>query len=298
MGLNDLKGVIPALATPLTDNEEIDEKALRKIVKRVIAAGVHGVLVLGSSGEGVMLNQKERNRAVEVVVDEVKGRVPVIVGTGGINTKNVKENNKMAAGCGANYALVVPPFYFHLRQEDIKEFYLEVAAASAIPILIYNIPQNTKINVALETIETLSKNGNIVGIKDSSGDWDYFQQLVFKYQNEEFKVFAGKANILYSGLLIGASGSITPVPNICPEIEVELYNCILSNDLVRARELQKKALEIASLFKYSVLPVSVKLIAALEIMGICKNVLIKPLPRASKEEINILKDKLKELAIL
>ena len=295
MGLNDLQGVIPALATPLTINEEVDEAALRRNVQRIVAAGASGVLVLGSAGEGVMLNEKERFHAVEIVVDAVAEKIPVITGTGDLNTKKVKENNRIVAGLGVKYALAVPPFYFHLRQEDITEYYLDIAAEDTIPILIYNIPQNTKLNVELKTIEVLSRIDNIVGIKDSSGNWDYLQQLVLNYQNERFKVFAGKANLLFNAFLIGAAGSITPVPNIDPKVEVELYTSILDNNLKTAIEKHKRVLAIAELFKNDVLPVSVNLNAALKIMGICNGITIKPLPQASNKVVEELRNKLMEL---
>jgi len=298
MKLNDLRGVIPALATPLTINEEIDERSLRKIVKRVIEAGVNGVLVLGSTGEGVMLNEKEKICAMEIVIDEVKGKIPVMVGTGDLNTKKVKENNRIAASMGAKYALVVPPFYFQLRQEDIMEYYQDIAADETIPILIYHIPQNTKISADIHIIEKLSKIENIVGIKDSSGELGFFQQLVFNCQNEKFKVFAGKANIVYTGFLIGAAGSITPIPNIDPGIEIDLYNSILNNNLDRALDIHKRILNIAELLKNDVLPVSVNLMVALEIMGLCDKFMIKPLPQASENIIKDIKNKLKELYLI
>lgn len=295
---DDLKGVFPALITPLTKDETIDEKALKQIIKSVLDEGVNGLVILGSSGEGVMLDSKEKYRAIEIAVNEANGRVPVIAGTSDISTRKIKENNRMAANLGASYVLVFPPFYFKLRNSDVKDFYTDLASENTIPIILYNIPQNSKITIEPAVIEDLSKLPMIAGIKDSSGNWPYLQNLILNYQNEKFKVYVGNAKNLYAAFTAGVAGSITPVPNLDPKTELDLYKNVVSNHYDKALELQKRESKIASLFEYDVLPVSIKAKAALKIMGKCENTTIKPLPEASAAVQEEVKRVLGELNLL
>ncbi|HLW33973.1 MAG TPA: dihydrodipicolinate synthase family protein, partial [Aequorivita sp.] len=161
-----------------------------------------------------------------------------------------------------------------------------------------NVPQNTKIHIDLKAVEKLKKTSNIVGIKDSSGNWDYLQELILAFQDEFFKVFVGNAKNLYAAYTAGAAGSITPVSNLDPKAETVMYDNIVNGDLIQALENQKRALKIASLFEYEGLPVCVKAKAAMALMGLCKNRNLKPLPQVASKDIEEVKNVLLELGLL
>lgn len=290
------KGSFPALATPLNYQEEVDEKALKKLVNRVLDAGANGVLVLGTAGEGPILERKEKYRAIEIVVDEVNGRVPVLAGTGDISTKAVKQNNKEAARLGASGALIVPPFYFNQQQDAVIDFYKDLAQEGTLPILIYNFPQVTKIYVEPETIGVLSKEEGIVGVKDSSTNFVKFQK-VLGYQSDKFVAFQGIAALVCASLLLGANGSISPVPNVSPDIEVNLYKALDKGDIKKAIELQNKIAEIAGLWAYGG-PTSTVMKAILNMQGICDYVPVKPNPTFNAEKLEVLREKIVKLELI
>lgn len=290
------KGSFPALVTPLNHQEEVDEKALRKLVKRVLDAGANGILVLGTAGEGPILERKEKYRVIEIAADEVNGRVPILAGTGDISTKAVKENNKKAAQLGASGVLVVPPFYFNQQQDAVIDFYKDLAQEGTIPVLIYNFPQVTKIYAEPETIGILSKEEGIVGVKDSSANFVKYQK-VLGYQSDDFVAFQGIAALLCASLLLGANGTISPVPNVAPEIEVNMYKAIEKGDIKKAIEIQTKISKIAGLWAYGG-PTSTVMKAILNMQGICDYVPVKPNPTLNEEGLKALREKLVQLDVI
>lgn len=294
--IKKFKGCFPAIATPTDSEEKVDSKGLRKLVNKVINAGVDGVVVLGTAGEGPMLEPKEKYRAIEIVVDEVNGRVPVIAGTGDVSTKAIKKNNKQAAKLGASAALVVPPFYFNQNQQSIINFFKDLAQEGSLPILMYNIPMTSKIYLEPDTVKILSQEQGIIGIKDSSGNFNNFQTII-DLQSDEFVAFQGMAPLVCASLILGAAGSITPVPNVAPELEIALHKAVKEKDILKAKELQAHIKRLVRLWAYGG-PITTVLKAILYLQGVCEYVPIKPNPKLDDKDLEALRKKLLQLNLI
>src|SRR5438874_39296 len=173
--IHDLAGVIPALATPLTRDGGVDEAGVERLVGHVLAGGVAGLLPLGSTGECSSLDEGSRRAMLAAVVQANAGRVPVICGVAQTHLAAAQLEVAAAAALGADAALVTPPFYYPMDQAGVLAFYRTLARRSPIPILLYNIPQFTKVVAEPETVATLAREGSLVGIKDSSRNFEYFE---------------------------------------------------------------------------------------------------------------------------
>ena len=295
--LKKLEGIFPVLATPMTVDEEVDEQGMRRLIRYVLKAESSGVVVCGSMGEAPALTTEDRKRAIEIVKDEVKDKVVVIAGTGDCSTKKTLKNTKIAQEAGADFALVVPPYFFLLAQREIVAYYRELAREATIPILIYNIPECTKISASLETIRQLGNEERIAGIKDSSGDFIFFEKLVQETKHlENFAVLMGMDNLLLAGFAVGADGAVVWASNIVPELPLELYKAIKDNNFEKARDIQETLISVGEAIGRRELHSGVK--AALSLLGICEKTVSKPLPALSQEEMEELAENLKKLKIL
>lgn len=295
---DNLRGVVPALVTPLGGDRMVDATSLRRMVRRVIDGGSNGILALGSAGEGPLFTDSERDVVVATVVDEAKGQVPVIAGVDALSTGKAVEGVRKVASHGASYALVLPPFYMPLPQREIVEFFRELSENVPIPVLVYNIPQLTSVQISLNTIKEISQLDNIAGIKDSAGDITWFQNMQNSCQSEYFKVFQGRTTLWYVSAMLGADGVIDPAINIVPEWDVELLEAVRKGDYKRGHAIQKKLLRLAGAYSvqgYSVYP-GVK--AALELLGIIDGHVLKPFDKLSPDRIEIIRSVLIELEII
>ena len=270
-----LKGVVVPLGTPLTSDERIDEKGMRKLTRYVLDGGVHGVFVLGTMGGFTFLEDKEKIRAIEIVIDEVKGKVPVIAGTSDTSTKRVIENVRIAQKMKADAVAILPPYYGSLRQEQIINFYTKIAQEVNIPIFIYNNPFSTHNPVEPETVFELSRLKNIVGIKDSSQNFFNYQQLIRHFKDKkDFSILLGTEFLITIGLMLGADGVIGGLHNICPKIAVDLYNAVMKKEYERAYELQERLIKLWDIFKYGDIWGGFEV--ALRFLGICNKVTAEP----------------------
>ncbi|MGD9156123.1 MAG: dihydrodipicolinate synthase family protein [Bacillota bacterium] len=282
--IKKLGGAIPAVATPLTETKSIDVPAFRKLIRRLIEAGCNGVMILGTAGEGIILDRKNYSLAIQTVVDEVNGECPVIVGTGACTFEDVERNIEAAYKLGADIVLNVPPFYYPIPQAAIEEFFKALAQKSKLPVMIYNIPSLTKNTFTIDTLSKLSREDNIVGIKDSSGDFIYFQQLLTCVRNDHFKVFMGRAPLILSALMLGADGSMTPIPNVRPELELEIHQQVKAGDIKKALRNQAKIIEIVKIFGCGGNPISMNLKGLMSALNICKKYTAGSIPALPEEK--------------
>jgi 4-hydroxy-tetrahydrodipicolinate synthase len=261
----EIKGIIPAMVTPFDADENINETALRQLVNHLIEGGVHGLFPTGSQGEFYALSSKEKQRVWEIVVDEAQGRVPVYAGTGAVTTRDVIALNKRAEQAGVQAVSVLTPYFITPTEEELYRHYTVIAESTQLPIVLYNNPGRTAVNLSADLVSRLAKHPNIVGIKDSSGDLSltlaYLQQT-----GESFSVLLGRDTLIYGGLLHGAKGSITATANVAPSLVVEIYEAFLAGDLPRSLAAQQKLAPLRYSFNLGTFPVVIKI--ALNLIGI------------------------------
>ncbi len=240
------KGVMPAMVTPFNKDESINEENLRNLVNFLIEQGVTGLVPVGTTGEFVNMTFEERLKVIEIVVDEANGRVPVIAGTGETGTKIVVDATNAAANIGADAVLIVTPYYLKPKAKGLYDHYYTITEKTDIPIVLYNIPPCTGVELPWSVVEDLVDIENIVAIKDSSGDYKYFSALLEKVSDKISVLIGWDENVL-GALAGGAAGCILGSANVFPKIWLEIYDHVKNNHLQEAQTLQKKVQKLARL---------------------------------------------------
>lgn len=247
----EIKGIIPPIVTPMNEDESINGQELRNQVNRQIKGGVHGLFPFGTNGEGYILNEKEKEEVLSIVIDETKGRVPVYAGTGCISTKDTIRQSQMAKSLGADVLSIITPSFAAASQNELYDHYKAVAEAVDMPIVLYNIPARTGNALAPATVARLSKIENIVGAKDSSGNFDNMLQYIEQTRDSgDFAVLSGNDSLILWNLLAGGTGGIAGCANVFPEVMASIYNYFVAGDLENARKAQDSIRSFRGCFKY------------------------------------------------
>ena len=267
--LKNLRGVLPALISPLTREGAVDEAGTRRLVEHVLAAGVHGLLPLGSTGETASLDEGARRQVLAAVMDAAGGRVPVICGVAQTHLKAARAELAAAASMGATAALVAPPFYYPIDQATVLDFYRRLADGSPLPLLVYNIPQNTKVVIEPPTLSTLAHEGAVVGIKDSSRDFEYFERVLLVTRDlPDFRVFTGSDTMLMAAVAMGGAGTICGAANVAPGLVVSVFEAADSGQWELARTRQDRLIELVMAVREGVFPAAIK--AGVAMQGVCE----------------------------
>lgn len=245
-----VKGIIAAMVTSMHDDESLNMEEIKNQVNRQIAAGVDGVFCLGTNGEAYILSEDEKLRIIETVVKAADGRVPVYAGTGMPGTADTIRLSKKAKELGADVLSVISPYFAAISQDEIYNHYAELASAVDLPIVMYNMPARTGNNIAPDTVARLSKVDGIVGVKDSSGNFDNMKQYIELTDPETFSVLSGNDALILWNLLAGGSGGITAVANIYPEVMVSIYQYFQQGDMEAAKKAQDSIRPIRNCFKF------------------------------------------------
>lgn len=259
-----LEGVFPALVTPFTKDEEIDEDAFRRLIRHVIER-VNGIVPCGTTGEFANLSLEERKRIIEIAVDEVNGKKAVIAGTGDASTKHAIELARHAGDVGADACLVVNPYFLRPSDKGAFQHFWSIAELSDLPVIMYNIPQTTDSYIPRRVIEDLAKHENIIGLKDSSGNLTYTLEVLEKVRGR-INVMIGHDEVVLPALASGCSGMILASAQVFPDIWQEVYRAVKENNLEKARELQMRVQKLTRIFCRHGGAVPVKV--ALKMMGI------------------------------
>ena len=242
----ELKGIVVPIVTPMNEDESINTDELRRQVDRQIEAGIHGIFPFGTNGEGYILNFDEKKLVLQTVIDQVAGRVPVYAGTGCISTKETIEQCKMAMDCGADVLSVITPSFAKASQHELIVHYETVAAAvPEAPIVLYNIPARTGNALAPETVAELAKIDNIVGAKDSSGDWTNLSAYIELTKDMDFAVLSGNDSLILKALQAGAKGAIAGCANVYPKNMVGIYENFKKGDIEAAQKCQDAVVKTA-----------------------------------------------------
>jgi len=238
-----ITGIIPAMITPFTGTGEVDFKGIRENVDFLIENGVAQVMCLGSTGEAATLTREECLRVIEATVEAAAGRVPVMAGTGATSTREVIERTKEAKSAGASSVMIVTPFYEIPTQEGLYRHYAAIAEAVDIPIVLYNIPPHTQVEIEPETLARLAEIDNVVALKDSSGNLSYFAE-VMRLAGDKISVLTGGDDITLPCFALGCHGAILALANIAPRMVVDLYQAA-KQDMAKAQKLFYQLLPIA-----------------------------------------------------
>jgi len=242
------KGIIVAMLTPMFADETINEKELRNQVNRFVDSGIHGLFCLGTNGEFYGLSYEEKLKVMKIVLDENKGRLPVYAGTGGVTTKETILLTQKAKELGAHAVSVVCPYYAASDQKTLYNHFKDVAQAVDIPIILYNIPPRTGVNMDADTVAKLSEIKNIVGVKDSSGNFDNILKYI-EATPDDFAVLSGNDSLILWNLLAGGKGGIAGCANIVPKELVAIYERFIAGDLEGAKKAQSSIRPIREVFK-------------------------------------------------
>lgn len=247
----EIKGIIPAIITPMHEDERVNLDELRVQVNRQIEAGVHGLFPFGTNGEGYILSETEKEAILSVVIEENAGRVPIYAGTGCIGTKDTIRQSQKAAALGADVLSIITPSFAAASQDELYEHFKAVAAAVNIPVVLYNIPARTGNAIAPATVAKLAEIDNIVGAKDSSGNFDNILQYIELTRDKaDFRVLSGNDSLILWTLMAGGAGGITGCANIYPETMVAIYEEYIAGNQAKARAVQDSIREIRGCFKY------------------------------------------------
>ena len=290
------KGIIPAMVTPFDQNEELNLGALRQLVNYLIAGGIHGLFPVGSQGEYYALSFEEKKKVLETVVDETAGRVPVYAGTGTNTTAEVIKLNRMVEAMGGIAAVsIITPCFITPTQDELYEHYRAIAAATKVPILLYNNPPRTGVRLSDDLVARLSKIDNIIGVKDSSGDLTVTGEYI-RRTDKDFTVLAGRDTLIFASLMMGGAGAIAACGNAAPRVVADIYDFFAAGDLDRARQAQAKLAPLRLAFELGSFPVVIK--EALTLIGIPAGPARAPIGPMADAKRQQLKKVLDEMGLL
>ena len=287
-----IEGVYPALITPFTKNDEVDEEGLRRLVEYVIDGGVAGIVPCGTTGESATLSHEEHKRVVDVVVD--CSTVPVIAGSGSNNTKEAIELTKYAEDVGAEGCLVITPYYNKPNVKGLTEHFKLVGDAVDIPLIVYNIPSRTGQNVNAETmVELATEVENIKGVKEASGDLKQIGTIIMlaAEQDLDFTVVAGDDFLTLPIMSVGGMGVISVAANIAPKPMCEMVDAMLNGEIEKAKEINLQLYPMFEAMFLETNPIPVK--KAAEILGLPAGHVRLPLGALSASNDEKLKSVLK-----
>ncbi len=287
-------GAIVAIVTPFK-NGKVDEKALRELIEFQITNGTDGIVPCGTTGESSTLSHEEHDRVIEITIDAVKKRVPVIAGTGSNSTEEALRLTKHAYEAGADGVLMVCPYYNRPTQEGLYQHFKIIADSVPIPIVPYNIPGRTGVNLMPETVARLSQIGNIVGIKEASGSLKQMQDVI-DLCGPDFAVLSGDDFFTLPLLLIGGKGVISVISNVVPADMANMIDAYEAGDVINARTLHRKMVPLIDALFVETNPVPVK--AALAMMGKISYDVRLPLCKMSDSNYEKLKSAMKRYGLI
>lgn len=263
-----LRGVMAALITPLREDGSVDEGGLARLVERVASGGADGISPAGSTGEGSLLTREQRLALTSRVRQLAAPGMPVIPGVPLVAIADGQAELEALARAGASAALVAPPAYYPLSDDGVLRMYETLADAAPLPLVLYNIPVFTKVRLSPAVVTRLAAHPAIIGIKDSSRDMEYQQQVIMATAEADFSVLTGTDTLLVASLALGAAGAIAASVNLVPDLTSGIYHAFEADDMATAVRLQRRLARIVAACRRGYFPAGWK--AALEIAGTCE----------------------------
>ncbi|QYY35030.1 dihydrodipicolinate synthase family protein [Ruficoccus sp. ZRK36] len=293
-----IQGIIPPLVTPLKADETLDLDATERLLEHVIAGGVHGLFILGTTGEGPNLSYDLRRQFIDAVTEKVNGRIPVIVSisdTAYAESLSLADHAKKA---GADAVAFTPPYYFIPGAPELGDFVRRMAEHVSLPFFLYNMPALTKVSLPLDVVELGFTMPNCLGLKDSSGDLFYFKKIKRLMGERDLTLLIGPEELLAESMLAGGNGGINGGANVFPRLYVKIYDLMQSGQEQEASALQREVMEVSSrLFTIGKHGSSIikGLKGALELRGLCQRHLASPFSGFNDADLERVKTVLKEL---
>ncbi len=289
-----LEGALTALVTPFKDGK-IDEATLRSLIERQIEGNIDGLVPCGTTGESATLTHDEHRRVIEIAVETARGKVPVVAGTGSNSTSESVMLTRFAKEAGADAALLITPYYNKPSQEGLFQHYKTVAESVDIPILLYNVPSRTAVNMLPETTARLSEITSIIGIKEATGDLEQVSETI-KLSRDGFILLSGDDASTLPILSGGGHGTISVTSNLVPNDVARMYEAFKEGRAEEAQEIHERLLPLNSAMFIETNPVPVK--TALSMMGLTSEELRLPLVEMDKANKERLKIALKEYGLI
>lgn len=283
-----LRGIIPPLVTPLTDNDTLDIEGLEHLIEHTIQGGVHGIFILGTTGEFASLSIKLRIELIGHTCKIVNGRVPVLAGISDSAFSESLNLARHALDFGADAVVLTPPYYFAPGQPELLEYLKRIMVQMPLPLFIYNIPVYTKVVFEADTVEAAASIPGIIGMKDSSCNLAYFKQIQYALRDrQDFTFLVGPEEFMSEFVITGGHGGINGGANMFPKLYVSLYNASVNRDFDTITRLQQKVMQISTTI-YKVGHYSSSYLkglkCALSVMGICSDFMAEPFHRFKEPE--------------
>jgi 4-hydroxy-tetrahydrodipicolinate synthase len=297
-----LRGIIPPAITPMKDDGTLDINGLEKLLNRMVQGGVSGVFILGTTGEAQNLSYNVRKELIEQTCKIINGRIPVLAGITDTSFSESLSLAGMAAGQGVDALVSAPPYYYTPGQPELIQYYRHLADKLPLPLFLYNMPSHVKVMIQPATVHTLSEHPNIIGLKDSSANSVYFQELLYLLRDKpDFSLLVGPEEITAEAVLMGAHGGVNGGANMFPELYVAIYHAAVNKDYAKIAALQAKIMQIStSLYRVgkhgSSYLKGVK--TTLSLLGVCNDFMAEPFHRFESKEREIIKNSLIDLGII
>ena len=281
------RGIFPPMVTPLRDRDTLDVAGVERLIEHILAGGVQGLFILGSTGEAPSLSYRLRRELIERTCRQVAGRAPVLVGI--TDTAFVESINlaRAAANAGAQALVLAAPYYFPAGQPELLEYLQHIALELPLPLFLYNMPANTKLAFEPDTVRRAMEVPGIVGLKDSSGNMIYFHQLISLLPPPDWTLLIGPEELLAEAVLVGGHGGVCGGANICPKLYVDLYEAAAARKMESVATLHQQVIRLASRI-YQVGHHGSSVIkgikCALACLGICDDFMAEPFHRFRSEQ--------------
>ena len=301
MDNQQFRGIIPPMVTPLKEWDTLDQDGMVRLIDHILSGGVHGLFLLGTTGEAPSLSHRLRKEIVQRALDQIKDRIPVLVGITDTSFDESINLAEYAAEKGASAVVLAPPYYFPAGQLELLEYLEHLVPQLPLPLFLYNMPTHTKLFFEPETVKAASEIPGVIGLKDSSANMVYFHQLqqIFKDQND-FRLFIGPEELLGETLVLGGHGGVCGGGNLIPELYVELYEKSIEGDFKKMGILHERIMQISTTiysvgkYKSSYLK---GLKCSLALMGICDDFMAEPFHRFRVSERNVIRQYLIDLGL-
>ena len=301
MDNQQFRGIIPPMVTPLKEWDTLDQDGMVRLIDHILSGGVHGLFLLGTTGEAPSLSHRLRKEIVQRALDQIKERIPVLVGITDTSFDESINLAEYAAEKGASAVVLAPPYYFPAGQLELLEYLEHLVPRLPLPLFLYNMPTHTKLFFEPETVKAASEIPGVIGLKDSSANMVYFHQLqqIFKDQND-FRLFIGPEELLGETLVLGGHGGVCGGGNLIPELYVELYEKSIEGDFKKMGILHERIMQISTTiysvgkYKSSYLK---GLKCSLALLGICDDFMAEPFHRFRVSERNVIRQYLIDLGL-